>query len=176
MTKLVYAMNLSLDGYVDHQRMRPDPALFAHWTDYVGSLAGCVYGRHVYQIMQYWDEDQPDWGDQERAYAMVWRRQRKWVVSRTLGAVGPNATLLTGDLETAIRALKAGHDGELSVSGPDIAQSLADLGLIDEYRLYYHPVVMGHGKPFFAGSPPPLRLTGSDRIGPETVRLTYVPV
>lgn len=173
---LVYAMNLSLDGYVDHLRMRPDAALFAHWTDYVASLAGCIYGRHVYQIMQYWDEDQPGWGDQERAYAAVWRRQRKWVVSRTLAAVGPNATLLTGDLETAIRALKAGNDSELSVSGPDIAQSLGDLGLIDEYRLYYHPVVMGHGTPFFAGSPPPLRLIGSDRIGPETVRLAYVPV
>ena len=67
-------------------------------------------------------------------------------------------------------------DREISVSGPDLARSLTDLRLIDEYRLYFHPVVLGQGKPFFAGPRPPLRLVASDRIGENAIRLAYVPV
>ncbi|TIO91811.1 MAG: dihydrofolate reductase, partial [Mesorhizobium sp.] len=74
-----------------------------------------------------------------------------------------------------IRDLKARLAGEIAVSGPDLARNLTDLGLIDEYRLYIHPVVLGHGKPFFAGPRPPLRLVASDLIGEEAIRLTYVP-
>ena len=65
--------------------------------------------------------------------------------------------------------------GEIEVGGPDLARSLTDLGLIDEYRLYFHPVVLGRGKPFFAGPRPPLRLVASDLIGEDAIRLTYVP-
>jgi len=86
------------------------------------------------------------------------------------------AGLVADDLEAAIRRLKAQLDGEITVSGPTLAQSLTDLGLVDEYRLYVHPVVLGHGKPFFAGPRPPLRLVASDRIGADAIRLTYVPV
>ena len=92
-----------------------------------------------------------------------------------LKSVGPNATLVEGDLETAVRGLKARLDGEIEVAGPDLARSLTDLGLIDEYRLYLHPVVLGRGKPFFAGPRPPLRLVASDPIGEDTIRLTYAP-
>jgi dihydrofolate reductase len=74
-----------------------------------------------------------------------------------------------------VRSLKESHDGELDVSGTVLAQSLTDLGLIDEYRLYHHPVVLGRGKPFFAGPQPPLRLTKSQEIGERSIRLTYVP-
>jgi riboflavin biosynthesis pyrimidine reductase len=74
-----------------------------------------------------------------------------------------------------IRGLKAELGGEIDVAGPKLAQSLTDLGLIDEYRLYLHPVVLGRGKPFFAGPRPPLRLVASDRIGENVIRLTYVP-
>ena len=73
-----------------------------------------------------------------------------------------------------IRGLKAQLVGEIAVSGPDLARSLTDLGLIDEYRLYVHPVVLGCGKPFFAGPRPPLRLVASDLIGEDVIRLTYV--
>jgi dihydrofolate reductase len=104
-----------------------------------------------------------------------WRRLPKWVVSRSLSSVGPNATLVSDDVEATITRLKAQLDGEIDVAGPDLAQSLADLGLIDEYRLYFHPVVLGRGKPFFAGPRPPLRLVASDRIGESVIRLTYVP-
>ncbi len=123
----------------------------------------------------YWDEDHPEWTPEERDFAAAWRGQPKWVVSRSLKSVGPNATLVGDDLEAAIRGLKAQLGGEIQVGGPDLARSLTDLGLIDEYRLYLRPVVLGRGKPFFAGPRPPLRLVASDRIGEDAIRLTYVP-
>ena len=78
-------------------------------------------------------------------------------------------------MEGRIRALKAQLDGEIDVAGPGLAATLTDLGLIDEYRLYLHPIVLGGGHPFFGGSRPRLRLVGSDRIGEDVIRLTYVP-
>jgi dihydrofolate reductase len=176
MAKLVFGMNLSLDGYVDHhQEFAPDPALFRHWIEHVRDLAGSIYGRRMYEVMRYWDDDHPEWTSEQRDFAVAWRSQPKWVVSRSLKSVGPNATLVMDDVEVVIRRLKAQLTGEISASGPALAQSLTDLGLIDEYRLYFHPVVLGHGKPFFTGPRPPLRLVASDRIGGEVIRLTYVP-
>ncbi len=172
MAKLIFGMNLSLDGFVDHDRFAPDPALFRHWTEHVRGLAGSLYGRRMYEIMRYWDEDRPEWGAAERDFAAVWREMPKWVASRTLASVGPNATLVASDVEAAVRELKAGLEGEITVSGPALAHGLA--GLVDEYRLYFHPVVLGGGRPFFAGPRPPLRLLASDEIG-NAIRLTYVP-
>ncbi|MFC3695272.1 dihydrofolate reductase family protein [Chenggangzhangella methanolivorans] len=175
MAKLVYALNQSLDGYVDHDAFAPDAELFRHFIEDVGSVAGSLYGRRMYEVMRYWDEERAEWGEAERKYAAAWRAQPKWVVSRSLASVGPNATLLEGDLEAAARALKARIDGVIEVSGPELAASLADLGLVDEYRLYVHPVVLGSGKPYFAGPRPRLRLVAHERVGGEAIRLTYVP-
>ena len=175
MAKLVFGMNQSLDGYVDHQEFAPDPVVFRHWIEHVRGVTGSVYGRRMYEIMRYWDEDDPEWDTERRDFAAAWRSQPKWVVSRSLKSVGPNATLVEDDLETAVCGLKARLAGEIAVSGPDLAQSLTDLGLIDEYRLYLHPVVLGRGTPFFAGSRPPLRLVASDLVGGSVIRLTYVP-
>ncbi|MCA1493881.1 dihydrofolate reductase family protein [Ensifer sp. NBAIM29] len=174
MAKLFFGMNQSLDGYVDHQEFAPGPSLFRHFIDQVRGLAGSIYGRRIYEVMRYWDEDAPEWGPEERDFAAAWRSQPKWVVSRSLKSVGPNATLVEDDLEAVVRRLKAGCAGEIAVAGPDLAQSLTDLGLVDEYRLYLHPVVLGHGKPFFAGPRPPLRLVACDQIE-DVIRLTYVP-
>ncbi len=173
MATLVYAMNVSLDGYVDHDRFAPDPVLFRHWIDVVRDLSGSVYGRHVYGLMRYWDEDRPEWGPDEHAFAAAWRAHPKWVASRSLTSVGANATLLSGDVAQQVRALKADLPGELAVAGPQLAHALSDL--VDEYRLYIHPVVLGQGTPFFAGARPPLRLASSDRIGEGAIRLTCVP-
>jgi dihydrofolate reductase len=175
MARLVFGMNQSLDGYVDHMAFAPDPTLFRHFIEEAERQAGSVYGRRIYEIMRYWDDDDSEWDAEEQAFAATWRKQPKWVVSRTLPSVGPNATLLEGDLEGEIRALKAGRDGEIEVAGPDLAHSLTELGLIDEYRIYLHPVVLGHGTPYFAGPRPPLRLVAYDRIGEDVIRLTYVP-
>lgn len=175
MAKLVFAMNQSLDGYVDHMGFRPGPMLFRHFIEQTRAQAGSVYGRGLYEIMRYWDEEHPEWDAAEQEFAQAWRGQPKWVVSRSLTSVGPNARLVEGDLATAIRALKAERAGEIDVGGPDLARSLGELGLIDEYRIYLHPVVLGRGKPFFAGPRPPLRLVASDRMGEDVIRLSYVP-
>ena len=175
MAKIVFGMNVSLDGYVDHDRFAPCPGLFRHFIEQARSLTGSVYGRRLYEIMRYWDEDHAEWGEAEREFAEAWRRQHKWVVSRSLTSVGPNATLVGDDLERAMRALKAEVDGEIEVGGPKLAHSLTELGLIDEYRIYLHPVVLGGGDPYFAGSRPRLRLAASEPMGEDVIRLTYVP-
>jgi dihydrofolate reductase len=175
MAKLVFGMNQSLDGYVDHMAFAPGPALFRHFIEQAQGQAGSVYGRKMYEVMRYWDDDRPDWDQDLRAFAAAWRTQPKWVVSRTLKSVGPNARLVAEDLAGAIRELKRDRDGEIEVAGPDLARSLTELGLIDEYRIYLHPVVLGQGKPYFAGPRPRLRLVSHDPMGEDVIRLTYVP-
>ena len=175
MAKLVFGMNQSLDGYVDHDRFAPDPVLFRHFVEEARGQAGSIYGRRIYEIMRYWADDQDTWGADERAFAEAWRRQAKWVVSGSLAPLGPNATRVDDDLEAAIRRLKAEREGEYEVAGPTLAKSLTALGLIDEYRIYLHPVVLGEGTPYFAGPRPRLRLVAHDRIGPDVIRLSYVP-
>ncbi|MFP5372027.1 MAG: dihydrofolate reductase family protein [Actinomycetes bacterium] len=175
MARLVFGMNQSLDGYVDHLAFGPGPVLFRHFIEECRAQSGSLYGRRTYEVMRYWDDDDPGWGEDERDFAAAWRKQPKWVVSRSLRTVGPNATLVEDDLEAAVRRIKADHDGEIEVAGPDLAHSLTELGLVDEYRVYLHPVVLGHGKPFFPVPPPPLRLSAHDRIDDHVVRLTYLP-
>lgn len=175
MATLVFGMNLSLDGFVDHEAFAPDPVLFRHWIEQVAGLTGSLYGRRLYEIMRYWDADQPGWGADEHAFAAVWRRMPKWVVSRSLAEVGPNAELVRGNVEAAVRRLKADEAGEIDVGGPVLAAWLGARGLIDEYRMYYHPVVLGQGAPFFAATPPALRTLGVERIGERAVRVTCVP-
>ncbi|BCJ90523.1 deaminase reductase [Terrihabitans soli] len=175
MAKFVFGMNQSLDGYVDHTGFAPDATLFRHFVKEAEAQTGSVYGRVMYEIMRYWDDEHPDWDDDERAFAVAWRRRPKWVVSRTLTEVGPNATLISGDLETALKKLKAEQSGEIEIAGPNLAKSLTELNLIDEYRIYLHPVVLGQGKPYFAGPRPKLRLVANDAMGEDVIRLTYVP-
>ena len=176
MAKLVFGMNQSLDGYVDHMKLGPPvPSAFRHFVEHMRGLTGCIYGRGLYEIMRYWDEDLADWDAEDRDFAATWRSKPKWVVSRSLKTVGPNATLIAEDFEAAIRKLKAELDGEIDVGGPVLAQSLTEAGLIDEYRLYLRPVVLGGGTPFFAGPRPPLHLVANDLIAEDLIRLTYVP-
>ena len=178
MGQLIFAMNLSLDGYVageDGELNFPAPGaeLFRHFIDFERTLAGSVYGRRIYEVLRYWDEDQPEWGAPERDFAAAWRAQPKWVVSTTLKSVGPNATLVKSDVETFVRDLKANVDGRIAVAGPQLAGSLTERDLIDEYHLYFRPYVLGRGKPYFTGARPPLRLFATDRVGEDTVRLVF---
>jgi dihydrofolate reductase len=180
MGKFVFGMMQSLDGYVagvdgSLEALMPGPALSRYFTDRVRGLAGILYGRKMYEVMRYWDEDQPEWDELEHEFAAVWRAQPKWVASRSLPSVGPNATLIADDVEPFVRGLKANVAGEIDVAGPELAATLTDAGLIDEYRLYFRPFVLGSGKPYFAGPRPPLRLVATDRVGEDAVRLTLVP-
>lgn len=180
MARLVHGMMQSLDGYVDDAEgslvmPAPDEELFRHFTEQVRGVSGCLYGRRIYELMRYWDEDRSEDTDLERDYGEAWRARPKWVVSRDAAPVGPNAHLVDGDLEAFVRRLKDEVQGEIDVAGPTLAGSLAEMGLIDEYRLYLRPFVLGGGKPFFARARPALRLIGVDRIGSDTVRLVYAP-
>ena len=176
MAKLVFGMNQSLDGYVDHMKLGPpSPALFRYFIELVRGQTGFIYGGRMYEIMRYWDEDLSDWDAGERDFAVVWQSKPKWVVSRSLKSVGPNATLVADDVEAVIRRLKAELAGEMDVAGPDLVHSLTASGLIDEYRIYLHPVVLGSGTSFFAGPRPRLHLVANDLIADDMVRLTYVP-
>jgi dihydrofolate reductase len=177
MATLVFGMNMSLDGYVDHDKFAPGPLLFQHFIEQTRGLAGSIYGRGLYELMRYWDgdaweQDNPVRGDL-RAFAEAWRAQPKWVVSRTLKEVGPNATLLGDDFEATIRKLRDDLDGRIDVGGPKLAASLVQLGLIDEVQIYLRPVVLGRGAPFFVGAWPKLSLLGSERVGEDAVWLRY---
>jgi dihydrofolate reductase len=181
MAKLVYGLLQSLDGYIAGPEGGPemgdfDEALHRHFNDEMRRVTGSLFGRRMYEVMRYWDEDQPGQDDTGRDFAAAWRAKPKWVVSRTLKSVGPNATLVNEDLETVVRALKAYQAGEIEVAGPELAGSLTALGLIDEYRLYIRPIALGGGgKPFFTGFSGSLRLLSSEQIGKDTIRLAYAP-
>jgi dihydrofolate reductase len=176
MGRLIFGMMQSLDGYIDHLQLGPPgPILSRHFTDYVRGSDGLLYGRRMYEIMRYWDEDQPGWDEIEHDFAQAWRPKPKWVASRSLTSVGPNATLVQGDLIDFAASLKSERDGDIDVSGAELANVLSAAGLVDEYRLYFRPYVLGTGKPYFAGPRPPLRLIKLDAIGEDAVRLTYGP-
>jgi dihydrofolate reductase len=162
MAKLIFGMNQSLDGYVDHTAFGRGPALFQHFVEEARGQAGSIYGTRLYEVMRYWDEDQHEWDAPHREFAAAWRNQHKWVVSRSLKSIGPNATLVGEDFETVIRGLKDRLAGEIEAGGPELAQTLTRLGLIDEYRIYLHPVVIGAGKPYFAAPPAPPRIQQPD--------------
>ena len=192
MATLTFGMMQSLDGYVAGPSGGPDadgvlsaqaaaemppphPSTFLHFADHIRSLDGMIYGTRMYEVMRYWDDDKPDWDENDHEFARAWRPKPKWVASRSLTSVGPNAELIKGDVIDFVRNLKSQHTGELEVAGPMIASVLSSAGLIDEYRLYLRPYVLGGGKPFFAAPLPPLRLLKQEPIGEDTLRLTYVP-
>jgi dihydrofolate reductase len=175
MAKLVYGMMQSLDGYVDRAEgglalPAPGPGLHHYWNERMATIAGSIFGRRMYEVMRFWDGPEAD--EAEPDFARAFRASPKWVVSRTLDSVGPNAELLGGDLRAEVEKLKASYEGEIEVAGPEIAGGLTELGLIDEYRMYLMPVTLGSGKAFFAKGAPAagLELIGTEQL-PEGVAL-----
>ena len=181
MGRLIFGMMQSLDGYIAWACGRrcklPHPVRSSLAISPITSVARTAFSTAdaLYEIMRYWDEDQPGWDEIDHDFAQVWRPKPKWVASRSLTSVGPNATLVQGDLIDFAANLKSERDGDIDVAGAEIANVLSAAGLIDEYRLYFRPYVLGTGKPYFAGPLPPLRLMKLDAIGEDAVRLTYVP-
>src|ERR1700683_4226152 len=139
MGKLVFGMMQSLDGYVAGvgggpgsdgyvaalaaglELPPPGVSLSRHFNDHVRGLAGGLYGRRMYEVMRYWDEDQPEWDAGDHDFAAVCGAQPKWVVSRSLKSVGANATLVAGDAEALVRRLKTEVEGEIDIAGPELA-------------------------------------------------------
>lgn len=183
MGHVIYAMNTSVDGYVSGPSGTPadmpvpSDALHQHFNDLQKATALSLYGRVIYGDMQYWDTDDPDWNDVAQEYATIWRETPKVVVSTTLTEVGPNATLVSEDVEAELRRIVGSTDGEIGVGGPTLAATMARLDLIDEYRLYQRPLAVGDGKPFFAaGTPVDLSLLDVELLSEDAVLLRYQPV
>jgi dihydrofolate reductase len=168
----------SLDGYVagregGPQLGAPTEAVHRHFNHQVRNGAGELYGRGLYDVMRAWDGE---WAmeEVERDFANAWRPKTKWVVSKTLKEVGPNAVLIAGDAMAEVARIKATVEGEINVGGPLLAAGLAQAGLLDEYWLYLMPVVLGGGKQFFApGFVPKLQSIGQEAVADGVVRVGY---
>ncbi|MFD2056437.1 dihydrofolate reductase family protein [Mesorhizobium calcicola] len=183
MAKIVYSMLTSLDGYIagpggDIGLPVPETELHQHFNNMMRKISIELVGRRMYEVMRFWDSPDRETGgtEVERDFARAWRETPKIVFSTTLRQVGHNARLLNGDAETTVRSLKSETDGLISVGGADLAACLARAGLIDEYRLYMHPVVLGGGKPYFqSGLSLELRPLGTESLAQGVTLLRYAP-
>ncbi len=183
MGHVIFGMNTSIDGYVAgpsggaESIPGPSDELHQHFNDLQSSAALSLYGRELYSDMHYWDTDDPNWSAVQEDFAIIWRATPKVVVSTTLTEVGPNATLISDDVDAELRRLVADTEGEIDIGGPTLAATLARLGLIDEYRIYQRPAVLGGGKPFFTdGMPNGLSLLDVEMLPDDTVLLRYQPI
>ena len=159
MSKVVYSLNVSLDGYVEAEGGdigwgMPDEELHRFFNDQVREQRAFLYGRRLYELMAaFWPtaDASPSVPDYIAEFARIWREKPKVVFSRTLqeDQVAWNGRLVRGDVAQEIGALKREPGGDLDVGGPTLAAECIRLGLVDEYRLLVHPVVLGGGKPFF---------------------------
>ena len=157
MRKVIYAMGVSLDGFIeelggDLSWSYPDEELHKHFNERESEIGLYLYGRRLYENMAaFWptaDED-PSTPQFEVEYARIWKSKPKIVFSTTLERVAWNSRLVRGDIGEEVRKLKAQPGKDMSVGGAGLAASFMQLGLIDEYRLYFHPVILGGGKPMF---------------------------
>lgn len=179
MGRIVYGMLQSLDGFIadDHGRITlpvPGSELHRHFNDGMRVTALSIYGRRMWETMRYWAEPDPDRDEVGAEFAELWRETPKVVVSSTLTESPEGVTLVRSDAVGAVRALKAEVDGDIEVSGATLAASLGAAGLVDEYRLYVQPVVLGSGTPYFArGFRPDLAFVGAEQLPQEVVLLRY---
>jgi dihydrofolate reductase len=158
MRRLVYGMNVSLDGYVaapgdDLSWSEPSEELFRWWLDEERAISLLLYGRRLWETMSsYWPtgDRQPGATPAQVEFARNWRETPKAVFSSTLDEVGWNARLVAGDAVEEITRLKAGEGGPMRVGGAALAGAAMRAGLIDEYAVVTHPVLLGGGAPFFA--------------------------
>jgi dihydrofolate reductase len=157
MSNLVYWMSTSLDGFVETRDgtidfSAPDAALFRFHTDYARTLGAFLHGRRTYELMSaYWPtaDANPSAPEGHAEFARIWKRTPKVVFSKTLRSVEHNSRLAGEDVAAEVARLKRDVDGDLAVGGAILGASLMRLGLIDEYRIFVCPVVLGGGKPYF---------------------------
>jgi len=156
--QLTFAMNVSVDGYIaaagdDLGWSVPSAELFQWWSDRVGATALALYGRRLWETMSsHWPtaDQQPGATPADVEYAHRWRAMPKVVFSATPGPVDWNTRLVTGDAVAEITRLKAEDGGPMDIAGATLAAVAMRAGLIDEYALVTHPVLVGGGTPFFA--------------------------
>jgi dihydrofolate reductase len=154
MRPLRYSINVTLDGCCDHRAIPPDEELHRHAVENLSRADALLFGRVTYQMMESaWRPptapgERPEWMD---SFAQTINAATKYVVSSTLEQVDWNATLVHGDLATAVQQLKEEPGVGLFVGGVQLPQALSELGLIDEYEFVVHPRLAGHGPTLFAG-------------------------
>ena len=183
--KIFYSLAASVDGYIaspkgggDIGLPVPQEALHRHFNEGQERVALNLYGRNMYEIMKYWDAPPAESESYEHEFARAWQATPKVVFSATLESVGPNARLVKdrAEVEPTVRKLKAETSGEIEVNGAALAASLVRFGLVDEFRLYMMPVVLGGGKPFFeAGLQLELEPLGTESLPQQCTLLRFRP-
>ena len=183
MGKLIYSMNVSLDGFVETvdgslDWSNVDEEVHTWFKDELEATDAELYGRRLYEVMAaYWPYSEEDSAAPPfmKEFGRIWRARPKIVFSSSLASVDWNSRLVRGDPVAALPALKEEFPGTLAVAGPTLASAFIQAGLIDEYRPVVHPVLLGRGKPFF----PPLetalrlRLIETKRFAGGAVALRY---
>jgi dihydrofolate reductase len=182
MRKVIYSMQVSLDGYIagpggNIDWSAPDEELHRFHNEQAGATGVQLYGRRMYEVMRFWEThgDDPSADEVEREFAQIWKATPKLVFSRTLDSVGDDYELVGGDVGETIAALKEQDGGDIAVGGAGLAASVMARGLIDEYLQFVYPVVLGGGTPFFPALDAriPLRLAESRTFGSGVVYLRY---
>lgn len=182
MAKVIYSMFMSLDGFVETPERKLDwlaPDEEVHrFVNGQARESASLYGRRLYQLMvDYWPtaDANPDAPEVEVEFARIWRAMPKVVFSKTLEKVEWNSRLVRGDAVEEVRRLKEESDQDMDLGGPNLASTLIRHGLVDEYRPFVFPVVLGGGTPFFPGvdTPTNLRLVETRTFGSGVVYLRY---
>ncbi|MET8685071.1 dihydrofolate reductase family protein [Streptomyces sp. NPDC004732] len=183
MRKIIWAMSMSLDGYMEgpHREIDwhlVDDELHRHFNEQAAAMGAFLDGRVSWELMAaFWpdaDSDPASTGP-VREFAGIWRSMPKYVFSRTLERAGWNTTIMRDVVPEEIRALKEAAKGDLGVGGADLAAAFLRLGLIDEIHVYVHPVVIGRGKAMFQASDvtADLKLAATRTFGNGVVLLRY---
>jgi dihydrofolate reductase len=183
MSKLIYSMTVSLDGYIADPRgeidwSEPDAELHRFHNDQVRELGGHLLGRRLYETMLYWEAPEatdPDRPDHVIEFARIWRDLPKVVFSETLESVEGKTRIAERGPAEELAALREQSEGDLAVGGAGLASAFMKLDLIDEYRLFVAPVVLGGGTPFFTPveGKLELELVETRAFGPQVVLLRY---
>ena len=156
MRKLIYSMGVSLDGFIagPHGEIdwsAPDEELHRFHNEQTRELGVELCGRRLYEEMVYWEtaDQNPSASDYELEFARIWQSLPKVVFSTTLERVEGNARLAGDAVGEEVAKLKQAPGKDLAVGGAGLASACIELGLVDEYRLFVSPVVLGGGTPFF---------------------------
>ena len=178
--RLIYSMSVSLDGFIagpdgDFAWSAPDEELHRFHNEQARELGAHLCGRGLYEVMTYWEtaDQNPSAGEVELEFAGIWKALPKIVFSNTLEQVEGNYRLARDGVAEEVAALKEQPGKDLAVGGAALAGTCIELGLVDEYRLFVYPVVVGAGTPFFPAVTLNLELLETRRFGSPVVYLRY---
>ena len=185
MRKVIYSMGVSLDGFVagpdgEIDWSAPDEELHRFHNQQTRETGAHFCGRRLYEVMAYWDtaDENASLPEHELEFARIWKKLPKIVFSKTLEKVEGNARLATGGVADEVAKLKEQPGKDLAVGGAGLASTLMRLGLIDEYRLFISPVILGGGTPYFPALDERinLELVETQTFGSRVVYVRYLSV